>query len=95
MALLVDPPLWPARGMLWSHLVSDMSYDELHAFARRLEIPERAFERDHYDIPEHFYDRVVVAGAEPVSSAELVRRLAAGGLRRRRRHPWTLLDLPS
>ena len=49
--ILVDPPAWPAHGRLWSHLVSDTSYDELHAFARRLGIPARGFDRDHYDVP--------------------------------------------
>jgi hypothetical protein len=85
MAVLVDPPIWPARGLLWSHLASDTSYEELHVFARRLAIPERAFERDHYDIPAHLYPQALGCGAEPVSSQELVRRLAAAGLRRRRR----------
>ena len=54
MSVLIDPPTWPARGRLWSHLVSDSSYEELHAFARRCGVPERGFDRDHYDVPaEH------------------------------------------
>jgi hypothetical protein len=85
MTVLVDPPIWPAHGRLWSHLVSDSSYEELHAFARRLDIPERAFERDHYDLPDRLYARALACGAEPVSAQELVRRLTAAGLRRRRR----------
>ena len=36
MAILIDPPAWPAHGTLWSHLVSDSDYDELHAFAALL-----------------------------------------------------------
>jgi len=84
MAVLVDPPAWPAHGLLWSHLVSDTSYEELHAFARRLAVPPRGFERDHYDIPAHLYEQAIACGAEPVSSQELVRRLTAAGLRRRR-----------
>ncbi|MGH3391725.1 MAG: DUF4031 domain-containing protein, partial [Actinomadura sp.] len=31
MAILIDKPLWPARGRAWSHLVSDLSFAELHA----------------------------------------------------------------
>jgi len=81
--ILVDPPSWPAHGRLWSHLVSDRSPAELHDFARRLGIPERGFARDHYDVPAQRYDAVVAAGAVPVGSRELVRRLAASGLRRR------------
>ena len=84
MTVLIDPPAWPAHGRLWSHLVSDESLDELHAFARRTGIPERGFDRDHYDVPADAYDRLVAAGAAEVSSRELVARLAAAGLRARR-----------
>ncbi len=87
MTVLIDPPLVAARGRLWSHLASDASYEELHAFARTLGIPERGFDRDHYDVPSEWYDDVVAAGAQPVSSRELVRRLTAAGLRRRKRRP--------
>jgi Protein of unknown function (DUF4031) len=82
MAILVDPAVWPGRGRYWSHLVSDTSFAELHAFARRLDIPPRAFERDHYDLPAELRDRAVALGAVPVSSRELVARLTAAGLRR-------------
>jgi muramoyltetrapeptide carboxypeptidase len=84
VTILVDPPLVPGHGRLWSHVASDRSYDELHSFARSLGLPERAFDSDHYDVPEEAYARVVAAGAEPVSSRELVLRLRAAGLRRRR-----------
>jgi Protein of unknown function (DUF4031) len=83
VTLLIDPPIWPAHGRVWSHLVSDVSFEELHEFARGLGIPERGFHRDHYDVPAQSYDRVVAAGAVPVSSRDLVARLIAAGLRRR------------
>ena len=70
MTILVDPPKWPAHGMLWGHLVSDESLDELHAFAQGLGIPERGFDRDHYDFPESKLDDLVAAGAQLVSSHE-------------------------
>jgi len=82
--ILIDPPNAAGHGRLWSHLASDRSYDELHAFARDLGIPERGFDRDHYDVPAEWYDQVVAAGAEPVSSRELVSRLIRAGLRRRK-----------
>ncbi|MDX3693390.1 DUF4031 domain-containing protein [Streptomyces europaeiscabiei] len=85
MTLYIDPPTWPGHGHMWSHLVSDVSFDELHAFARRSDIPERAFERDHYDIPSHRYEEVVRAGAVEVGSKELLRRLTEAGLRRPKR----------
>lgn len=83
MAILVDRPVWPHRDRLWSHLVSDVSYGELHAFARRLGLPERGFHRDHYDLPAEYYDRAVAAGAEEVTGRELLARLRAAGLRQR------------
>jgi hypothetical protein len=84
VTVYIDPPTWPGHGRLWSHLVSDESYAELHAFARRLGIPERAFERDHYDVIEERYASALAAGAVPVGPRELVRRLTAAGLRRRK-----------
>ncbi len=80
--ILIDPPLVPMRGRLWSHVASDTSYDELHEFARAIGIPAGGFDRDHYDVPDELYDAVVAAGAVPVSSRELVGRLRARGLRR-------------
>ena len=84
VTILIDPPAWPAHGRLWSHLVSDHSLDELHAFAARHGLPRRGFERDHYDVPADAYDRLVAVGAVPVSSREVVERLHAAGLRRRK-----------
>jgi hypothetical protein len=85
MAILIDPPNWPGHGRMWSHLVSDVSFEELHAFARRLEIPPRGFERDHYDVPERLYEAALAAGAEAVTSRVLLARLTAAGLRRPKR----------
>jgi hypothetical protein len=85
VTILIDPPSVPWRGRLWSHLVSDTSYEELHEFARRSGIPERGFDGDHYDVPAEAYDDLVAAGAVPVRSRELVARLVEAGLRRRKR----------
>lgn len=82
--ILVDPAVWPWRGHRWAHLVSDESYDELHDFAARLGIPRRAFQGDHYDVPSHLRDEAIALGATPVDSRDLVRRLRAAGLRKRR-----------
>lgn len=83
MTILIDPPLWPAHGTVFSHLVSDISYRELHVFAASMQLPERAFDRDHYDVPLARYAGLVAAGALEVPSRELLARLIAAGLRRR------------
>jgi hypothetical protein len=85
VTVLIDTPVWPWRGRRWSHLVSDVGHDELHAFAQTaLDIPRRAFQGDHYDVPEELYDRAVAAGAEQVDCRELLQRLLAAGLRIRK-----------
>jgi hypothetical protein len=81
MAVLIDEPRWWFKGRRWSHLVSDTSIDELHAFADAVGIPRRGFQGDHYDVPEEYYDELVAAGAQPTPSRELLRRLKAAGLR--------------
>jgi Protein of unknown function (DUF4031) len=84
VTVYIDPPTWPGHGRLWSHLVSDASYEELHAFAADLGIPRRAFDRDHYDVAAERYAAAVAAGARPASTREIVARLHAAGLRRRK-----------
>ena len=84
MAVYIDAPTWPGHGRLWSHLISDLSYEELHGFAAGLGIPQRAFERDHYDVVAERYEAAVSAGAVPVSSRQIVALLYGAGLRRRK-----------
>jgi len=81
VTVLVDPALWQRHGRLWGHLVSDTSLEELHALARSAGIPDRGFDRDHYDVPAELHARLVELGAVPVTAHELVRRLRASGLR--------------
>jgi hypothetical protein len=81
MTVLIDPPLWPAHGTLWSHVVSDSSLEELHAFAARTGLPPRSFDLDHYDVPAERHETLLAAGAVAVTGGELVRRLIASGLR--------------
>ena len=81
MSIYIDPPVWPAHGTVFSHLISDASLAELHEFAAAAGISERAFDRDHYDVPAHLYDELVQAGAKELSGAQLTRTLIASGLR--------------
>lgn len=83
VTVLVDECRWPWRGRLWCHLVSDVSIEELHAFAVRLGFPRRSFQGDHYDLHEDLRSAALALGAQPVASRELVRRLRNAGLRRR------------
>lgn len=79
--ILVDPPRWPAHGTVFSHLVSDTSLGELHATAAAIGLNPRAFDHDHYDLPQRLYGAAVAAGAVEVPAADLVKRLLASGLR--------------
>jgi predicted metal-dependent HD superfamily phosphohydrolase len=79
--ILVDPPRWPAHDTLFAHLVSDASLSELHNLAATIGLNPRAFDHDHYDLPQRLYSAAVDAGAVPVAADELVRRLVASGLR--------------
>lgn len=81
MAVYIDPPLWPAHGTLWSHLISDTSYAELHAFAAHAGFPRRSFDLDHYDVPQSQYELAISQGALPVGTREVVHRLRSSGLR--------------
>lgn len=82
MTILVDHAIWPWRGRRWAHLVSDVDYEELHVFAARLGIPRRAFQGDHYDVPEELRAVAISYGAVVVDGRVLVRRLRAAGLRK-------------
>ncbi|GAA2737499.1 hypothetical protein GCM10009867_24880 [Pedococcus aerophilus] len=95
MTIWIDPPAWPAHGRLWSHLVSDTSYAELHDFAAAQGIPRRGFEGDHYDVPEERYAALVAAGAQEVPGKEIVRILQRSGLRiQKRRHEKVIHSVP-
>ncbi|MBG01435.1 MAG: hypothetical protein CL470_04110 [Acidimicrobiaceae bacterium] len=85
MAILIDEPIWPFRGERWAHLVSDESYDELHAFADSIGISRSSFQGDHYDIPKSMWLTAVNAGALPTDSRVLLRKLKEAGLRKRNR----------
>src|SRR5450759_1025652 len=85
MAIWIDPPSWPAHGRLWSHVISDASYDELHTFAAQVGIPERGYDGDHFDVPEEWYAKLVAAGARPTDGKELARLLRDSGLRFQKR----------
>jgi hypothetical protein len=79
MAVLVDelreyPDVrWTVKH--WCHMVSDASFDELHAFAAALGIPRERFQRDHYDLPPPLRARAVERGAQEVTISDLAQRM--------------------
>ena len=81
MSIFIDPPVWPAHGTVFSHLISDNSLAELHDFAAKTGISPRAFDADHYDVPAYRYEGLVRAGAREVSGSRLTRILIDSGLR--------------
>jgi hypothetical protein len=85
---LVEYPHTPLPFRHWCHLVSDDSFEELHAFAARIGIPRHRFQGDHYDLPPHLRARAVALGAEEVGWRELIGRMAGPrGDRVRERRP--------
>lgn len=67
--------------MLWGHLVSDTSLEELHEVAARIGLHPRSFDLDHYDWPAAQRADVLAAGVQIIGSHELTRALLASGLR--------------
>ena len=78
--ILVDElreyPHTPLPFRHWCHMVRDSGFDELHEFAARLGIPRHRFQGDHYDLPPWLRERAIRNGAEEVSTAELLHRMA-------------------
>ncbi|HVQ89337.1 MAG TPA: DUF4031 domain-containing protein [Actinomycetes bacterium] len=83
MAIMIDDARVAAHDRFWCHLASDTSFDELHAFVAQFAIPPKGFDGDHYDVPVERRAALIAAGAESVTSRELVKRLTSAGLRRR------------
>lgn len=81
MAAYVDNARIPYRGMLMSHLIADTPA-ELRAMARRIGVAERWVQfagtpKEHLDICASRREKVIAAGAIPVSTRDIVRRIAA------------------
>lgn len=81
--ILVDQAIWPYKGKLWAHMVSDDSYEELHVFAEGLGLRRSMFQEDHYDVHATLRESAIEMGAVPVDFRVLARALRASGLRRR------------
>ena len=79
MAVLVDelreyPHVrWTVKH--WCHMVSDESFEELHAFAAAIGIPRERFQRDHYDLLPALRELAVARGALEVTIDDLSWRM--------------------
>lgn len=87
MSILVDDAIWLWRDRRWAHLISDRSLKELHHFATGIGKKRVSFQGDHYDVEVDERDAAIAAGAEPVTSRQIVGALRAAGLRRRPNDP--------
>jgi len=83
MAILIDQALWPWRDWMWCHMVSDTSIEELKVFADLIGVPERGFQGDHVDLPEHMRVVALAHGAREVTSREILAALYQAGIRLR------------
>lgn len=75
--IYVDPlHLYTGKRILYAHMVSDVSIEELHAFALKIGVKRHFFHRgNHYDIKEHEHPIAIAAGAQLVTAKELVRKM--------------------
>lgn len=89
MTVFADTPRWPRHGMLWGHLISDTSLEELHEVAARAGLPPRSFDLDHYDWPTSAGGALREVEVQFVGDRELTRILLSSGLRVK------LLDRPA
>jgi hypothetical protein len=62
-------------------MISDTSVAELKEFASDLGLPERGFQGDHFDVPEHMRQIAISAGAIEVNTREILTALYSSGLR--------------
>lgn len=62
-------------------MVSDTSVAELKEFASDLGLPDRGFQGDHFDVPEHMREIAISAGAVEVTTREILKALYESGIR--------------
>ena len=81
MTVYVDFPIWARAGVknprtLYAHMVAN-SLKELHEFAITIGVKKHFFHKSpsahHYDITEKQYEAAMKAGAQQVTSKELLK----------------------
>jgi hypothetical protein len=81
VTVYADTPRWPRHGLVWGHLISDSSLQELHEVAASAGLHPRSFDLDHYDWPATARDGLEHAAVTFVGNKELTRILRASELR--------------
>jgi len=82
MTIYVDPlKNWPNGE--WCHMITDGPIEELHEFAKHIELKRAWFQNKnkrfpHYDLRAGKRDRAIRRGAQKVSSKRLITILKAG-----------------
>lgn len=78
MTIYVDEAVWPYRGTLYCHMMTDGPIQELHNFAARLDLKRSWFQNKpghpHYDLSKNKRQQAIRLGAQAVSGVEMVRR---------------------
>lgn len=82
MAILVDDAIWPFRGGMYCHMMSDTAgpagIAELHAFARKIGLKRSWFQNKprhpHYDLSSQKRAQAIAGGAEAVTPLQLIER---------------------
>lgn len=78
MSVYVDPAVWPFGRMLMCHMVTDdLSLEELHRMARKLDLKREWFQNKiggtpHYDISKGKRAAAIRLGAIPVDRHGIV-----------------------
>lgn len=67
MTVYVDDARIEWRGKPWCHMLSDESFDELHALAKKIGLKRAWFQGDHYDVTESMRLKAIAAGAVGIS----------------------------
>lgn len=78
MTIYVDDAVWPYRGTMYCHMMTDGNIEELHTFAQRLGL-KRAWFQDkpsgaHYDLSQNKRWQAIRMGAVAVSAHEMLRK---------------------
>lgn len=78
MTIYVDPSIWPFRGQMYCHMMTDGPVEELHRFADKIGLRRSWFQNKpgipHYDLSPRKRKIAVAKGAVEVTGREMVEK---------------------